>query len=169
MLPQARVKLVHLKDLKRLRRAHQRADIAYGADIHLAAGQEGYGAAEVDREAALDAAVNGAVNALVRGMGLLEVGPGLLAASLLARQHDGPVPVLVALDIELDDIADGDLGLLAGGRELLERDAAFALEADIDDDRVIGDPKNAARDDGPVEAGVAAESLVKKGRKILLR
>ena len=56
---------VHLQDLERLRRAHQRADVADRADIDLAAGQEGHGAAEIDGEAALDPAVDGAVDALV--------------------------------------------------------------------------------------------------------
>ncbi len=49
---------VHLEDLERLRRAHQRADVADRADIDLAAGQEGDGAAEVDGEAALHPAVD---------------------------------------------------------------------------------------------------------------
>ncbi len=55
---------VHLQDLERLRRAHQRADIAHRADIHLAAGQERDGAVEVDGEAALHAAEDHAGDAL---------------------------------------------------------------------------------------------------------
>ena len=35
---------IHLEDLERLRRAHQRADIAHRADVNLAAWQEGDGA-----------------------------------------------------------------------------------------------------------------------------
>ena len=56
---------VHLEDLERLRRAHQRADVAHRADIDLAAGQERHGAAEIDGEAALDPAVDRAVDALL--------------------------------------------------------------------------------------------------------
>ena len=104
---------VHLEDLERLRAAHQRADVAHRADVDLAAGQEGHGAAEVDGEAALDPAEDHAVDALLRLERLLEVGPGLLAPRLLARQDDGAVAVLVALDEELDDVAGLDLGLLA--------------------------------------------------------
>ena len=55
---------VHLEDLERLRRAHQRADVAHRADVDLAAGQERHRAAEIDGEAALDTAVDGAVDAL---------------------------------------------------------------------------------------------------------
>ena len=56
---------VHLEDLEGLRDVHQRADVADRADVDLAAGQEGHGAAEVDGEAALDAAEDDAVDALV--------------------------------------------------------------------------------------------------------
>ena len=69
------------------------------------AGQERHGAAEIDGEAALHPAVDRAVDALLALERLLEVGPGLLAPGLLARQDDGAVLVLVALDIELDDVA----------------------------------------------------------------
>ena len=100
---------------------------------------------------------------------LFEVGPGLLAAGLLARQHDGAVAVLVALDVELDDVAGLDLGLGAGGAEFLERDAAFALQADVDDGVFVGEPHDPAGDDGAVEAAVAAEGLVEQGGEIFAR
>src|SRR4051812_16495769 len=110
---------VHLEDLEGLRAAHQRADIAHRADIDLAAGEEGHGAAEIDGEAALHPAEDGAVDALLRLVGLLEVGPGLLAPRLLTAEDDGAVAVLVALDEELDDVARLHLGLLALRREFL--------------------------------------------------
>ena len=104
---------VHLEDRERLRRAHQRADVAHRADVDLAARQEGHGAAEVDGEAALHAAEDRALDALLRLERLLEVGPGLLAAGLLARQDDRAVLVLDALEEDLDDVAGLDLGLAA--------------------------------------------------------
>ena len=136
---------VHLEDLERLRRAHQRADVAHRADIDLAAGQERHGAAEIDGEAALHPAVDRAVDALLRLERLLEVGPGLLAAGLLARQDDRAVLVLVALDVELDDVAGLDLGLGAGRAEFLEGDAALGLQADIDDGEFIGEAERRGR------------------------
>ena len=102
---------VHLEDLERLRRAHQRADVAHRADVDLAAGQEGHGAAEIDGEAALDPAEDRAGDALAGLERLLEVGPGLLAPRLLARQDGLAVLVLHALDEDLDDVAGLDLGL----------------------------------------------------------
>ena len=75
---------IHLEDLERLRRAHQRGDVTDGADVDLAAGQEGDGAAEVDGEAALDPAIDGAVDALLRFECALEAGPCLFTAGFLA-------------------------------------------------------------------------------------
>ena len=157
---------VHLEDLERLRRAHQRADVAHRADIDLAAGQERHGAAEIDGEAALDPAVDRAVDALLGLERLFQVGPGFLAPRLLARQDDGAVAVLVALDIELDDVAGLDVRLGAGRAEFLERDAAFGLQADIDDGEFIGEADDAAGDDGAVEAGVAAEGFIEQGGEV---
>ncbi len=57
-------------------------------------------------------------------------------------------------------------GVWPGGREFLERDAALALEADIDDGEFIVDADDAAGNDGPVEAGIGAEGLVEHCSKI---
>src|SRR5580765_8420451 len=73
---------VHLEDGELLGLAHQRADVAHRADIDLAAGQEGHGAAEIDGEAAFDAAEDRAHDPLLVIERLLEHGPGFLAASL---------------------------------------------------------------------------------------
>jgi hypothetical protein len=54
---------VHLEDLEGLLETHQRAGIAHRAHIDLAAGQEGHGTAQIDGEAALDAAEDRAVDA----------------------------------------------------------------------------------------------------------
>jgi hypothetical protein len=56
---------VHLEDLEGLRRAHQRGHVAHRADVDLAAGKERDRAAEVDREAAFDAAEDHAADALL--------------------------------------------------------------------------------------------------------
>src|ERR1700722_2334508 len=76
---------VHLEDLERLGRTHQRAHVAHRADIHLTAWQERHGAPEIDGEATLHPAVDRAVDALLGLERLFQIGPGLLAASLLAR------------------------------------------------------------------------------------
>ena len=85
---------VHLQDLERLRRVHQRRDVAHRPDVDLAARQKGDGAGEIDDEAALDPAEDGAVDPLGALEGAFELVPGLLAARLLAAErrpdHRGP-------------------------------------------------------------------------------
>ena len=112
---------VHLEDLERLRRAHQRGDVAHRADIDLAARQERDGAVEIDGEAALDPAEDRAGDALVRLEVLFEQGPGFLAPRLLARQLRLAVLVFHPLEEDLDGVADIDLGRPAAGGEFLER------------------------------------------------
>ena len=87
----------------------QRRDVAHRADIDLAARQEGDGAVEIDGEAALDAAEDDAGNALIGLEALLELGPGFLAAGLLARDLRLAVLVLHPLEIDLDGVARLDL------------------------------------------------------------
>ncbi len=158
---------VHLEDLERLRRAHQRANVAHRADIDLRAGQERHGAAEIDGEAALHPAIDGAVDALLGLECLFQVGPGLLAPRLLARQDDGAVLVLIALDIELDDVAGLHVGLGAGRAEFLQCDTALRLQADIDDGVFVGEAEDAAGDDGAVEAGILAEGFIEERGEVL--
>jgi hypothetical protein len=75
------------------------ADVADRADIDLAARQEGHRAAQIDGEAALDPAVDGAVDPLAALEGAFQVGPGLFPARLFARQHDRAVAILVAFHV----------------------------------------------------------------------
>ncbi len=123
---------VHLQDLEGLRRADQRGDVAHRADIDLAARQEGHGAREIDGEAALDTAEDHAGHALVGGEALLEQRPGFLAAGLLTAELRFAVLVFHPLEIDFDDVADLDLGRLAGDGEFLEGDAAFGLKTNVD-------------------------------------
>ena len=61
------------------------SDVAHRADVDLAAGQEGDGAAKVDGEAALDPAEDHALDALALVMLLLNLSQ---AASRRARSRD---------------------------------------------------------------------------------
>ena len=78
---------VHLEHLERLRQVHQRLDVADRADVDLAAGKEGDGAAEVDGEAALDPAEDHALDAVAGFEFLFELVPRGFAAGAVARQH----------------------------------------------------------------------------------
>ena len=120
---------------------HQRADVAHGAHVHLAARQERHGAVEVDREAALDLVEDDAFDLLLVVELLLEPGPALLAPRLVARQHGLTERVLDALEVDLDGVADLQLGRLAGDGELAQRHAAFHLQADVDHREVLLDAR----------------------------
>src|SRR5579863_7531957 len=112
---------VHLEDLEGLRRAQERADVTHRADIDLAARQKRDRAVEIDREAALDPAEDRPGHPLIALKALLELGPGLLAPRLLARQLRLAVLVLHPLEENFDDIADMDIRRSAWDGEFLER------------------------------------------------
>ena len=118
---------VHLEDLERLRHVHQRADVADRADVDLAAGQEGDGAAEVDGEAALDPAEDHAFDAVAGGEFASRACPRRLRGGRgRGLSIASPWRVLDAVDIDFDLVADLELGLLARRGEFAQRHAAFA-------------------------------------------
>jgi len=153
---------VHLEDLERLLQPHQRAGVTHRADIDLAAGQEGHRTAKIDGKAALDAAEDGAIDALFLGIGFFKPVPGGLAAGLLAADRGFAAGVLDPVEIDLDDIADGDLGVLAGACEFLQIDPAFHLVADIDDGLARLDGDDPALDDSSLFRGVDLEAFLQK-------
>src|SRR5690554_1572779 len=135
--------LVHLQNLERLRHVHQRRDIADRANIDLRTRQEGNGAFEVDGETALDLVEDGAFNALIVVVHDFELDPALFTTGLLAAQNGFAGSVFDAVNIDLDDRANNDQAVTAGGAKFLERNAAFGLQTDVDDRQVLFD-----RDDG---------------------
>ena len=160
---------IHLEDLEGLGHVHQRGDVAHGADVDLAAGQEGHGAVEVDGEAALDAAEDAAFDALAFAEFVFELVPGGFAAGAVAAEHRFAFGVFDAVDIDFDFIADAGSGFGFGALEFLEIDAAFAFEADIDMRHAVFDGSDGALDDAAFEAAVigATELLVEHGREIV--
>ena len=160
---------IHLQDLERLRHVHQRADVADRTDVDLRARQERHGAVEIDGEAALDLAGDDAGDLLVALERLLELAPALLAARLVTRQDGFAERVLDALQIDLDGVADLDLGLPAGARELAQRDAAFGLRADVDDRKVLLDADDLALDDGAFRRAALGERFLEHCSEIFAR
>jgi hypothetical protein len=153
---------VHLEDLEGLRRAHERPDVAHRANVHLAAGQKGDGAGEVDGEAALDPPEDHAGHPLVLFEGLFQLHPGFLALGLFARQHGLAVLVLDALEEHLDLVARDQLRGLSALGEFLEGDAAFGLEAHVDHRHVAFYGDHGALEDRALEAFDLAEGLVEQ-------
>ncbi len=159
---------VHLEDGEGLLLAHQRADVAHRTDVHLRARQEGRGAAQVDGEAALHAADDGAMTRLVVGEHAFQAGPGLFAAGLLAADDRLAQRVLDALQIDLDAVAHLDGGLAAvGGAEFLQRDAALGLQADVDDGEVLLDRDDQAGHHRAFDEITSAQRFFQQGGEVV--
>src|SRR5690606_23293933 len=123
-------------------------------------------ALEVDGEAALDLVEDDAFDALVLVVELLELDPALFAAGLLAAQNRLAHRVLDAIDVDLDFRADLDRAVTAGGAKFLERDAAFGLETDVDDGKVLLDGDDLALDHGAFNGVVVEEAVHQEGFEV---
>src|SRR5205807_8277572 len=66
---------------------------------------------------------------------------------LLLGEDDHPGIVLTGLEEHVDLVADVDVGLAVDEAELLDRNLALALVADVDDRVVLGDLDDAALDE----------------------
>ena len=93
------------------------------------------------------------------------------AASRRARSRDSiasPAAVLDPVDIDFDFVADLEVGLLARRGEFAQRNAAFALQADVDHREIVLDRGDLALDDLAFEGFVfAAKAFVEEGREIV--
>ena len=159
--------LVHLQDLELLGDVHQRRHVAHRTDVHLRARQERNRAAKVDGEAALDAAEDHAVDALIVFERLLETDPGFLAAGLVARQHGFAHRVLDTVEEHFNLVADLEVVVLTGRTEFAQRHAAFGLEAHVDDGEVVLDGNDLALDDAAFSVGFFVEARIEHGREVV--
>src|SRR5262245_36396490 len=160
---------IHLQDLEGLRRMHQRADVAHGSDVNLAAGQKGHGAVEVDGEATLDLVEDDAFNLLLVGEFLFQPRPAFFPSRLFPRQHGLTQRVLHAFEINLDGIADLQIGGFAGQAKLAQRHPAFHFQADVDDGQIFFDGGDGALHHATFEGVLLRQGLVQQCRKILSR
>ena len=133
----------------------------------MRAGKEGVDAAEVDGEAAFDAADDRAFDGLFLLVQALEAGPGFFALGLVARQHGVAQRVLDALEIDFDDRADRRLVLVSG--KFAERDAALGLEADVDGDEVPSDAGDRGGNNPAFDHGGTGKALFKESGKVIGR
>ena len=144
-------------------------DVADRTDVDLRARQERHGAVEIDGEAALDLIEDDAGDLFVVLERLLELAPALLAPRLVAREHRFAERVLDALEIDLDGVADLDLGRAAGPGEFAQRHAAFGLQADIDDGDVLLDADDRPFDDGSFLQMTVAEQFIDHAGEVFAR
>ncbi len=158
--------LVHFEDLEGLRNIHERGRVAHGADVDLAAGKESDGAVEIDGEAALHAAEDLAFDAFLLLECDFQTNPALFALCFFAAENGFAHRILDALEIDLDRVADIESGGPAGSGKFFESDAAFGLEADVDDRKVVFNADNRPLDDGTFLHVAVHEGLLEKGGEI---
>jgi hypothetical protein len=102
---------------------------------------------DLDGEAALDATGDDADDDLALRECVFEARPGAGALGLLARESGFAVAILDRVECDFDRVAGLDFDLAALVLELADVDDGFGLEADVDDDDVVGDVDDQARQD----------------------
>src|SRR2546426_10393705 len=135
---------VQLDHLRADRLPDHRGEVLHGPEVHLRAGEEGLHA-HVHRQAALDDLHDPALDRQPLVVGLRDRVPHLDLVGLVFREDDQPLGVLLRLEVDLDLVAD--LGELAVTVELLDRDRALALVADVHEDLRRGHLDDAAAHD----------------------
>ena len=117
-----------------MRLALHSVEIADRTQIDLRAGQEGVRADDVDSEAALDAVNHHRLDRLLLVVGLLDFFPGVNALRLLVREVDVAFFGLSLVAHDVNFVAGLELGLALVVEHFGQRQHAFRLGADIDDD-----------------------------------
>ena len=158
---------IHLQNAEFVLIAHQRRDIAHGADIDLAARQEGQSTIHVDGETALHTLNDVTLDPVVRLERLLKLVPDLFTLCLLARQDDLAIAVFQPLDKNLDHVANTHACLATRRGKLTQGHATLGLEADINQDRIALNGHDGAVDDCAFDDIDATNKLVEKIFKIL--
>ena len=153
---------VHLEDLERLLETHERARVAHGADVDLAAGQERNCAAEVDGEATFDTAKDRAFDTLFCSIGFFQTIPGFLTAGHFAADDSFATRVFDLAKENFDFVANFDFGGFAGISKFFQINAAFHFVADVDDGLARFDSDHLAFDDCTLFGCVHLEAFVQK-------
>ena len=139
--------LVELDDLELEDLAFEVARVAHRAHVDQRTGQERADEFDLDGEAALDAAVDEALDDLLLLERGLEALPGAGALGLLAREACFAGAVFDAVQRDFDVVADGDFDFAALVLELLDGDDGFGLESCAHHDDVGTDFDHASGED----------------------
>src|SRR5262249_17509914 len=121
--------------------------------------------ADVDLEATLHLADDGALDRALGLEGALDVSPHDELERLLARQVHVAALGLRRLEEDVDRVALVHRDLAVARGELLDGNGSFALVADIDGDAVASDPNHPTGDD--VTRLRALQALLEEGGKVL--
>ena len=138
---------VQLDDLALDLGAEELVEVLDAADVHERGGQEA-AHAEVDDQAALDDLDHGALHGLAGLGGGLDLAPRLLEARALLGEDEPAVLVLLGEDEGVDLLPQLHLVVRVdrlADRELIHRNDALALVADVHQDLVLVYPHDLAR------------------------
>ena len=147
--------LVELDDLELEGLAFEVGGVAHRTDIDERTRKERADVVDLDGEATLHTARDGAGDDFGFVERLFEAGPGAGTLGFLAREARFAGAVFHRVERDFDAVAGLDLDLSAFVLELLERDDRFGLEAHVHDDHVV-----AYVDDEASEDHSGADSLV---------
>ena len=159
---------IHLENLERLRRAHKGANIADRTHVYLAARQKRHGAGKIDGESAFYAAENRTRYPFGFLESDLKERPRLFTAGAFSAENGFAIPVFHPFQIDVDDIADLNLGGLTRHPEFLKRNAALGFKTHIDQHVVTFDRKHRSLDHGTFCEITVAEAFLQQCREVFL-
>ena len=136
--------LVELDDFEFEGLSEEVVDVRYPAKRNLRAGKEGVDTHDIYRDTALDLPRQHSFDRLIGLMSFPNLLPDTQEVGLLFRKHDDPVIVLEAFEKNLNLLARLDRVMVL---ELIERDRAFALEPELEDDHAVRHPEHLRVDD----------------------
>src|ERR1051326_1317474 len=138
--------LVELDDLELVALPQQLVDVGDAPQGDLAPREERVDAHEVDDDTTLDLLLQRAGHRLVPLEGLADPFPDPHEVGFLLRKDDRALLILQLLEVDLDLVAFlQTLGIL----EFVDRDRAFRLEADVENDGGVGHAQHFRFDDFP--------------------
>ena len=138
--------LVELDDLETVRLADEFVEVAGRTELDLAAGQKGADA-DIDSEAALDAADDLAFHGLVGFGDLGDFFPDHELVRFLLAQNAETIFIFRRLDEDINLVTDLDVERAIGCHKFGLGDNTFRLVADIYDDKIIHEINNGTADD----------------------
>src|SRR6185312_12448126 len=136
--------LVELDDLELELLPEQLVDVRHAAESDLRSRQERVDTHKVDHDAALDLLDQRTFDRRVGFVRDADLLPHAHEIGFLFRQDDGAFLILEVLEQDLDFVARLEIRVVL---ELLERNAAFGFEADVEHDHVVADLEHLALHD----------------------
>src|SRR3954451_12495667 len=113
--------------------------VAHRLEIDLRAWKEGANTANIDRKTALHAINDVALDARFLSVSLVDVIPHAHARCLLVREENIALLCLAAINHHVNAVAGFEARLSVPSQDLSNWHHAVGLEADIDDDMLVGE------------------------------